>query len=61
MITWLKENIGTIIALIAVIAVIALIVKSIVKDKKQGRSTCGSNCAHCANAGMCHSHDPKKQ
>ncbi|MCR5310308.1 MAG: FeoB-associated Cys-rich membrane protein [Lachnospiraceae bacterium] len=48
------SNLGTIIVLLILAAVVFLIVRSIVKDKKKGKSTCGSNCAHCAMSGTCH-------
>jgi hypothetical protein len=54
MISWLAENIGTIVAAIAVVAVIVIAVTVIVKDRKKGKSSCGNNCAHCAMAGQCH-------
>ncbi len=44
---------GTAIAGLAVIAVIWLAVRSMVKDKKSGKSLqCGGDCSHCG--GHCH-------
>ncbi len=54
MLTWIAENIGTILALIVVIAIAAVAVAVIIKDRKKGKSSCGCNCAHCAMAGSCH-------
>ncbi len=54
MITWLAENIGTIVAALAVIAVVCIAVAVIMNDRKKGKSSCGNNCAHCAMAGKCH-------
>ena len=36
--------------------VVIAIIRSMVKDKKQGKSSCGANCAHCAMGcgGSCH-------
>ncbi len=51
---WLSANIGTIIVTIFLIAVVAAIIVYLVRQKKQGRSSCGSNCAHCAMSGECH-------
>lgn len=43
------------------VGILALIVGGVIAvmiiDKKKGKSSCGSNCAHCALAGKCH---PKK-
>ncbi len=38
---------GTVVVLIVLGAVVALIVRSIVKDKKSGRSSCGGDCSKC--------------
>ena len=46
MFEWLAANIGTIIVALIVIAVIAFVVFRMVKDKKEGKSSCGANCAH---------------
>lgn len=54
MISWLAENIGTIVAALAVIAVVCIAVAVMMKDKKKGKSSCGNHCAHCAMAGQCH-------
>ena len=54
MIEWITENIGTIIAGLILLAVVGLAAASVISDKLKGRSTCGSNCAHCAMAGSCH-------
>ena len=52
---WISENYPTVLICVALIAVVILIIRSLVKDKKKGKSTCGCNCAHCAMAGSCHS------
>ena len=44
---------GTVIVGTVVVAVVALIIRSMVKDKKAGKSLqCGVNCKHCD--GLCH-------
>ena len=47
MLTWLSQNIGTIIVLLVVVLIVAAIVKSMRRDKKNGKSSCGRNCAAC--------------
>ena len=54
MFSWLAANIGTILVALVVIAVCALIVHSMVRDRKQGRFSCGGSCGSscggsCAN------------
>ena len=38
---------GTLIVFVVLGAVVALIVRSIVKDKKSGKSSCGGDCSKC--------------
>ena len=38
---------GTVIVLIILGIVVALIVRSMVRDKKNGKSACGGDCSHC--------------
>ncbi|MCR5279803.1 MAG: FeoB-associated Cys-rich membrane protein [Lachnospiraceae bacterium] len=54
MISFLTNNIGTIIVLVILLLVVLFAVKSIISDKKKGKSSCGGNCAHCAMGGTCH-------
>ncbi len=50
MLTWLYANLGTIAVTLLLIAAVFGIIRSLIRDKKQGKSSCGGNCAHC---GMC--------
>ena len=54
MLTWLSENIVIIVALVAVLT---LVIYKMVKDKKNGRSSCGCGCGSCAMKNEC---DQKK-
>mgnify|MGYP003269676264 CR=1 FL=1 len=47
MLTWLSQNIGTIIVLLVVVLIVAAIVKSMRQDKKNGKSYCGGNSEVC--------------
>ncbi|MCR4604772.1 MAG: FeoB-associated Cys-rich membrane protein [Eubacterium sp.] len=55
MMEWIMNNIGTIVITMLLIVVVALIVHSMLKDKKQGKSSCGGNCAHCKMCASCRS------
>ena len=55
MITWLVENIATIIISIILISVVVLIIRNMIKAKKNGKSSCNCGCENCAMAGSCHS------
>ncbi len=54
MLTWLTNNLATILITLVLIAIVAAIIIGMRKDKKAGKSSCGGNCAHCAMAGKCH-------
>lgn len=56
MLLWIQENLGTILVSGALLAVVAGIIRVMIRDKKQGKSSCGGNCAHCAMGGACHGH-----
>lgn len=52
---WLSQNIGTIIVCAVIVAGCALLIRSLIRDKKKGKSLCGGNCAGCPGACHCHS------
>ena len=54
MLAWLAGNLGTILVTLVLLVIVAGIIHSLRKDKKQGRSSCGGNCSHCAMHGSCH-------
>ena len=53
--TWLLNNISSIIVFAVLVAIIALITAHMIKNKKQGKTSCGCGCADCAMKGTCHS------
>ncbi len=48
---WLAANYGTIIVSIVLAALVAVIIVFQVRRKKQGKPSCGGDCAHCG--GVC--------
>lgn len=54
MLAWIQSNLATLLISLLLAAVVVAIVARLIKNKKQGKSTCGGNCAHCACAGSCH-------
>ena len=54
MLQWIQTNLGTMLICAVLIVIVALIVRSLVRQKRQGTSSCGCNCAHCAMHGACH-------
>ncbi len=58
MLTWLMENMATIIISAVLILVSAAIIASMVRGRRKGKVSCGCGCAGCAMNGACH---PAKQ
>jgi hypothetical protein len=54
MLSFLIENIGTILIGAILAFIVILIILKMRKDKKAGKSSCGCNCGCCANEGLCH-------
>ena len=61
MLTWLQENLASLIAGLAVLITVVLIVWKIVRDKKAGKHICGGSCGSCGGGcsgcpmqGKCH-------
>ena len=60
MVTWLAENLGTILITIALIVLVTAIIRIMIRDKKMGKSTCGGSCASCKMCAACRQADKKK-
>ena len=45
---------ATIILSLALLAIAGAIIRSLIRKKKNGQSTCGCGCARCAMAEVCH-------
>ena len=58
MLTWLMENMATIIISAVLILVSAAIIVSMVRGRRKGKVSWGGGCAGCAMNGACH---PAKQ
>ncbi len=52
--TWLAANLSTIIITLVLIVIVGLILRSMVRDKKNGKSSCGGNCGSCGGCSACH-------
>lgn len=58
MLTWLMENMATIIISAVLVLVAAAILVSMIRGKRKGKSSCGCGCAGCAMNGACHPAKP---
>ena len=54
MLTWLTENLGTIIISLVLVGIVTAIIVKMVKNKKQGKTSCGCGCQDCAMNKTCH-------
>lgn len=55
MLTWIIENMATILVSAVLVIMVVAVIVSMVRGKKQGKSSCGCGCAGCAMNGTCHS------
>ena len=53
MISWISENIGSILVAVFLLLAVALIVWRLIANRKAGKSTCCGNCSQCAMCGSC--------
>jgi hypothetical protein len=54
MLAWLSQNIYTILIIAALALVFTLMIRSLIRGRKSGKSSCCGGCAGCANACYCH-------
>ncbi len=57
MLAWIMENMATIVVSAILIFAVTVSIASMVRNKREGKSSCGCGCAGCAMSGVCH---PKK-
>ena len=51
---WLSENGGTIMVAFALLGIVTATVRHLIRDRRQGKSAYGCNCASCPMGGACH-------
>ena len=61
MISWISDNLGTILISLILLAMVAGIIWSMRRDKKRGKSSCAGNCSHCAMGCSCHPAPPAEK
>lgn len=54
MLEFLAVNWGTILIGSIVAAAAVLIVVKLIRNRKNGKTSCGCGCEHCPSSGMCH-------
>ena len=53
MLTWLAANWINILLCAAVVLLVGLTIRSMIRDRKAGKSSCGGSCANCGACGGC--------
>ena len=53
MLAWLSANLINIALILVIALVVGLLLRSMIRDKKAGKSSCGGNCADCGACGGC--------
>lgn len=52
--TWLIDNLATIIVSALLVLAMSAVVYKMIKDRKNGKGGCGCGCEGCAMADKCH-------
>lgn len=55
---WISANLASLLVGLLVFAAALAAVIKIMRDRKNGKSGCGGNCAGCAMRGACHKENP---
>ena len=45
---------GTFVVLLVLVVLVGLVIYGLRRDKKRGKTSCGSGCGSCAMRGQCH-------
>ncbi|MDO5026962.1 MAG: FeoB-associated Cys-rich membrane protein [Tissierellia bacterium] len=53
MIDWILKNLPTILICLGLIALLAAIIRSMIRDRKHKKNTCGYGCSSCHLSGQC--------
>ena len=53
MLSWLQNNIGTVIVSLILAAAVAAVIVKLIRDKRRGRTSCGCGCDRCPSANGC--------
>ncbi len=51
---WIHQNLATILICLGLVVLVGAIIASMIRDKKQGKNSCGCNCSGCAMGEFCH-------
>lgn len=61
MLEFISNNIGTILISVLLLGIVSAIIIKTVRNKKQGKTSCGCGCSTCAMSDICHKQDSGKK
>ena len=53
MLEWLSANLINIVLVAVIVLVVGFLLRSMIRDKKAGKSSCGGSCGSCAGCAGC--------
>lgn len=53
MFEWIAANIANIVVILIIAAIVTAVVVKMVRDKRQGKSSCGCGCGGCPSSESC--------
>lgn len=54
MLAWVMENRGNIVICTVLVLLVVGVIRSMIRSKKKGKTSCGCGCSNCAMSGLCH-------
>ncbi len=58
---FITDNLGTILISLLLLVAVGFVIYKMISDKRNGKSSCGCNCASCPSSRMCHSQKKTKE
>ncbi len=53
MFAWLSANLINIVLIAVIMLIVGLLIRSMIRDRKAGKRSCGGNCAGCGACSTC--------
>ena len=61
MLTWLSANLINIVLIAVIVLITGMLIRSMIRDRKAGKPSCGGNCAGCSGCSACSNCSMMKQ
>ena len=53
MFSWLSANLVNLVIVAVLVLIVGFAIRSMIRDRKAGKSSCGGSCASCGACGSC--------